>query len=485
MMKKLLLPILFVIPALFFAQNIKKEKVKSSFLSYPKIDMNGVDVNTLKAEFCADKIKIVNQSVKKGSNACKAGSGKAQVIEIFYYQVGTMDPASYLRISDNSGNIKYIERTTNMAKGSIEFGKKKCYWTESVLKSAFAKDKGSFLKKSQKEAEKNALKKAKTFLNSALTFTYVPQEIAVLYPKDKSGLYADLTKAAETAGVAYKGLKGNASDAGSQSKLKEAIVIWEKALTESTPELKDSRINKKVTMIIGENLGRAYMYLMDFEKAGNAVKAALDLQKNVSNNGTIRREALLTEIIDYKKGYELNQKLKVNTTPVKVAITTKPQSEIEQFKADYKKHGRAEAIADIKASNEAYKAGVASGEINKYAKYLMVMTGGKQLTLPDLASKMTGGEDGEKLDVFPEELTTLEGLTHLILRGNNLKTIPASIGKMVQLKKLVLTNNKLTSLPDEMGNLKELKNLVIKGNNIPASEVSKIQSLLPNCKIKQ
>lgn len=280
-------------------------------------------------------------------------------------------------------------------------------------------------------------------------------------------------------------MKDNASDEASQNKLREAITIWEKALTESTPDLKDSRINKKVTMIIGENLGWAHMYLMDFEKAGNAVKAALDLQKNVSDNGTIRRKALLLEIIDYKKAYELNQKLKVNTDPVKVEITTKPQSEIAQFKADYKKLGHAEAMAEMKENKEAHEAGVASGEINKYAQYLMDMTGGKQLTLPDLASKMTGGADGEKLDVFPEEITELEGLTHLILRGNNLKTIPASIEKIVGLKKLVLTNNQLTSLPEELGNLKELKSLVIKGNNIPASEVSKIQSLLPDCKIKQ
>lgn len=483
-MKKILLPILFVLPAIIFAQNMKKEKVKSSFLSYPKIDMNGIDVNSLQADFCVGNMTMGSQTVKKGSNACKAAGGKAKVIEIFYYQIATNDPSSFLRISDNTGNVKYIEQTTKMSKGSIAFGKKKCYWTESVLKSAFTKEKGSFTKKSQKEATKSALKKAKTFLNSAITFTYVPQEFSVFYPKDKSGLYADLTKAAETAGEAYKRLKGKASDADAQSKLREAIVIWEKALTESTPELKDSRINKKVTMIIGENLGRAYMYLMDFEKARTSVKAALDLQKNVSNNGTVRRKTLFAEINDYKKSYDLNKALTVNTNAVKVAITTKPASELAQFQADYKKHGKAEVMADIKASKEAYEAGVKSGEINKYAKYLMVISGGKQLTLPDLASKMSGGADGKKLDTFPEELTELDGLTHLILRGNNLKTIPASIGKMTNLKKLVLVNNQLTSLPEEIGELTNLKNLNIKGNKISAAELSKIQTLLPNCKIK-
>jgi len=50
-MKKILLPILFVIPAIIFAQSIKKTKIKSSFLSNPKIDMTGLDVNTLQADF--------------------------------------------------------------------------------------------------------------------------------------------------------------------------------------------------------------------------------------------------------------------------------------------------------------------------------------------------------------------------------------------------------------------------------------------------
>ena len=38
------------------------------------------------------------------------------------------------------------------------FGKKKCYWAEPILKSAYEKEKVNFTKKSQKEAEKKAKK---------------------------------------------------------------------------------------------------------------------------------------------------------------------------------------------------------------------------------------------------------------------------------------------------------------------------------------
>jgi len=191
-MKKTLLILFILTPFLFIAQNKKKEKVKTSFLAYPKIDMNGIDVNNLKAEFCSGGIKIMNKQVKKGSNACKAKGGKAQVIDIYYYQVGIMQPNSYLRISDNSGNVKYVKQTTKSNTGTIDFGKKKCYWAEPVLKSAYEKEEKSFTQKSEKELSKQDLEKAKNFLNGALTFTYINEDIEVYYFKDKNLDYSDL-----------------------------------------------------------------------------------------------------------------------------------------------------------------------------------------------------------------------------------------------------------------------------------------------------
>ena len=483
-MRKILLALFILTPLLFVAQNRKKEKAKSSFLAYPKIDMKGIDPSTLKAEFCSGDIKVVTQKVNKGSNACKAKGGKAQVIEVYYYSVGIMKPNSYLRILDNSGNVKYVKQTTRITSGTTTFGYKKCYWSEPVLKSAYEKEKKSFIQKTQKEEDKACLKIAKEFLNGALTFTYVPQEIEVYYFKDKNHDYSDLAKAATIASEGYDDLKDNYDDNTGQSKLKQAIAIWEKALAESKPDNKDAKINKKVTMTLSENLGKAYMYLMDFEKAQSVVKSALDLQKNVSDNGTIRRKALLAEILEYKKGYNLNKDLAVNTASVKIPITQKPKSEINSFSDDAKKYGNEEVANDMQASKEEYEKGVESGEINPYQKYVMVITGGSQLTLPDLASKMTKEPAGEKLNSLPEEVTNLTDLTHLILRGNNLKVLPPSIGKMVNLKKLVLVNNQLKTLPDEIGNLTNLKTLNLKGNNISDSEVARIQKLLPNCSIK-
>ena len=198
-MKNILLAILIITPLLFVAQNIKKEKTKSSYISYPKFAVTGVDLSTLKVDFCAGETQFGAKNVTKTSNACKATGGKATIMEVFYYKITTTTPDAYLKISDSDGNIKYIEKTAENGKGSVIFGKKKCYWAEPVLVSAYKKEQANFEAKSKKEGVASARKKAQKTLNSALFFTYVPQELEIYYPKGKNHDYSDLVNAAETA----------------------------------------------------------------------------------------------------------------------------------------------------------------------------------------------------------------------------------------------------------------------------------------------
>ena len=449
--------------------------------------MTSMDINSLKVDFCIGNMKFMSKSTKKTTNACKAKGGSikdAKAIEVFYYNFTVLAPVSYLKISDSNGDIKYIDKVTEGGKSYVDFGKDKCYWAEPVLESAYKKGQTSFESNSNKANSKKALDKAGEFVNGALFFTYVPQEVLVHYVKSKDHDYSDLQKASEIAAKGYEGIKDNAKDKDALSKLQQATSMWEKAMTESTPGDKKSRINRKVTLHLAENLGTAYMYMMEFEKAQKVVKDALNMEKNVSNNGTVRRKALLANIKKYKKGYEMNKNTPINDKVAKVNITSHPASELSSYQEEYKKHGNAEKANEMAANKEEYKKKVESGEINKYQRFVIAATTGNQLTLPDLASKLSKAPAGEKLDEFPEEITDLTDLNILILRGNNLKTIPPSIGKMTELKKLVLTNNQLTTLPDEIVELKNLKNLNLKGNSISPKEVSRIQSLLPGCKIK-
>ncbi|PCH98024.1 MAG: hypothetical protein COB83_00190, partial [Gammaproteobacteria bacterium] len=156
-MKRLLLPIFIIAPFLFVAQNIKKEKVKTSFLSYPKIDMTNMNVNSVKVDFCSGDMKFMSKSTKKTTNACKAKGGSikdAKAIEVFYYNFTVLAPVSYLKISNGAGEIKYIEKVSEGGKSSVDFGKKKCYWAEPVLVSAYKKGKAKFEASSNKENTK-------------------------------------------------------------------------------------------------------------------------------------------------------------------------------------------------------------------------------------------------------------------------------------------------------------------------------------------
>ncbi|PCJ25840.1 MAG: hypothetical protein COA97_07105 [Flavobacteriales bacterium] len=477
-MKKILLTIFVIAPLLFVAQNIKKEKVKSSYLSYPIINASNVDVSTLTADYCLGDLKFMSKKLSKVSVACKNNLTKKIVaIEAFYYQFSVLEPVGYTKISDASGKVIAMEKTTLGNKGTVDYGKSQCANnTESRLKANYEKGKSKFESKSKSQYTKGGLKDASNYINRALFFTYIPQNLVIYYVKSKKQDYSDLERAASVAKDGYGVVKNNVESKDGQSKLKQAASMWEKALTESNPSDKGARINRKVTLHISENLATAYLYMMEFEKAKNVISKALDLEKNITTDGTRRRRALLEIIKQNSKGYAVNKNTPINLKSAKVSIKTHASSNIGTFKTEYKKYGYVTVKED-------YDKGIASGEINPYQKYVVAVAGGNMLTLPDLGAKLTKAPAGNKLDKFPETITALD-LTTLILRNNNLTSIPPSIGKMTKLKKLVLTNNKLTNLPDEIGQLTNLKNLVLKGNNIPTKEINRIQSMLPNCKIK-
>tara|TARA_B100000809_G_C15089052_1_gene512519 strand:- start:120 stop:1583 length:1464 start_codon:yes stop_codon:yes gene_type:complete len=486
-MKKILLVLFLITPFAFIAQNIKKsKKVKTSYLSYPKVDITNVDVSVMKVDFCAGDMNFIEKKVKKTTGLCKvkgASVTEAKAIDVFYYNVNVMKPASYIRVANSDNEILFMEKTSNEEKGSVDFGKKNCYWMESILKSGYEKEGGVFEKKMQKENAKSAMNNAQKFIDGALFFSYVPTNLVVFSVKSKDYDYSDINSGSEIAIEAYKGLKGDVENVAAQGKLNEALNLWEKALEESAPKEKDSRVNKKVTKALAENIATAYIHLMKYDKAEEAINKALVLETNITSPSSDRRKALLATITDLKKGYEVNKSVAINLKKVKVNTVNKPSSEYSQFVEDYKIHGESENAAEMKKKKEDYEDGVSDGSINPYQEYVVPVVTGNSLTLPNLSAKMMKLPAGEKLDEFPLEVLDLD-ITVLILRGNNIKSIPVTIMKLKDLKKLDLTKNQLTSLPIELGELKSLKKLILKGNSIPQDEINKIQSLLPECTIK-
>jgi hypothetical protein len=485
-MKKLLLLALLITPILVGAQSIKKTKVNSSYISYPKIDVKDIDLSALKVEFCSGNMAFLDKKVLKTTNVCNVKGGSildAKSIDVFYYKINVNKPTSYIKLSNQDNEIAYIEKASSLEKGFVEFGKNECYWADMVLKSAYKKQGIQFEITSVEEDKTVGLENAKNYINNALFFTYVPHELFVFSLKSKNHDYSDINDASDNAAKALEELKNNVDNKTAQDNLRNAVTVWNKALAESDSKDKKAKINKKVTIAISENIATVNMYLREYDKAKKVLINALSLEKNVTTPAKVRRESLLSTIVDLKKRYDVNKEAEINLKKEEVNVISVPSSELTKFETDYKSYQNKSLAEDIKDNNEDYEKDVADGSVNPYKKYVVEAVNGNTLILPNLGAKLMKLPAGDKLDEFPLEVLELD-IANLILKGNNIKSIPASISRLEGLKKLDLSKNNLTSLPIELGELKNLKRLTLKGNDIPQSDIDKIQNLLPDCKIK-
>jgi Leucine-rich repeat (LRR) protein len=84
---------------------------------------------------------------------------------------------------------------------------------------------------------------------------------------------------------------------------------------------------------------------------------------------------------------------------------------------------------------------------------------------------------------IPESIGNLTKLKKLGLYGNEISSLPGSIQNLAGLEELYVDLNPIERLPDDIARLKNLKLLGIAKTGINESEKSRIQKLVPNCKI--
>lgn len=478
-MKKMLPLFIALLPVIGLSQNLKKEKVKTSTLEYPKIDLGEHSLESIKVDFCTAALKFQSKKSKKEGALCKNQLTKKMVtMEVYRYNCVFLSAASYVRVKSATGEVLYMDMLTEPKEVSYTFAKKNCFATEKQLESSYSKDKATFESKSSKEDHKSKYDLAKGSVGNALFFMYAAEEFGVHYPKSKNHDYSDLAKAAEIAADGFKAMKGKPGKEADASKLKEAIAIWDKALEDSNPDDKTSRINKKVTLAVLENKARAYGYMFEFDKALQTIRKALAMEGNFSNNKTLERKRLKANLENRAEAYTNNKDLPVSLKKKSVSVKAQSAGSFASFESDYRSYSRVPIVK--------YNPNTGSGDKDNPLRPL-VMDNGTDVTLmiPSLGAGLAGlPQYGKKIDKFPEDICRLTDVTSLILRGNRFTSIPACIGNMSALKKLNLANNQLISLPDEIGNLEALKTLILKGNSIPQAEINKIQEMLPDCKIK-
>ncbi|MCH8330316.1 MAG: leucine-rich repeat domain-containing protein [Bacteroidetes bacterium] len=476
-MKTLLFITLAFLPIVCFSQNLKKEKVKTSILEYPVIDLNKHSLESIKIEFCTGDMEYQRKKGKKEGTLCQRKSDKKMVkVEAYRYVCTFNSPAGYVRINSEEGEVLYMDATP--PKESIYvYGEDDCFISEGLLKLSYSKEKAAFETKCSKKEYKEKYKVAKKSVNTALFFNYASEDFAVHYPKSKDLDYSDLENAAGIAAEGFNAMKGKTGNEAAKGKLTKAIAMWDKALEESNVDDKTARINKKVTVNIMENKARAHAYLFEYDIALETLNKALKLEGNFSNNKTLVRKALRTKLEKRGDAYKKNKDLPINLKKKSVSVLANKGGSCTSFETDYKAYSRVTMVT--------YLENTGSDDDNPYRP--LVMDNGTDIILmiPNLAGRlMENPELAKKISEFPPEICKLTELTSLILKGNTLKAIPVCIGNLTGLTKLNLANNQLTSLPEEIGNLESLKTLTLKGNSIPQSEIDKIQEMLPDCKIK-
>ncbi len=493
MKRTLFFIVLLMLGAIVAAQNIKEEKVETSFLEYPRIPVKGMDFNTMNIEFAHATFEIDELKVLKGTNLCKPKGGSlkdVQAIENYYYQVRYQLPAGLIRIADPAGKVLYTSYTNEADPTWDEFGKQECYFMESILKSVWEKQKDEYETNLQAQVSQDLYARAQSFVNKAVSFAYTPETIEVYYVKaDKTHDYSAIEQAMNEAVKAYALLKNNYEDANGRAGLEKALATWEKELAQADVENKKAKINKKVATHLHENAALANAYLQKYEEALNHIKVALDLNANFTTNKTVYREALQQRFYDQRKYYDMNRDVAVVIKEEQPQVVNRGTAAYGELKADYQAKEMEEMKGQMMAVKKAHEEGVAAGSINPYQeKITHTTTQGYMLILPSVSTMAYSLEDMkagmQKLDEFPAEVCELTQLNQLILKNSNIKTIPPEIKNLVNLKRLDLSKNQLTALPDELGQLKELNTLLLKGNAIPQSEIDKIQKALPKCKIK-
>lgn len=114
---------------------------------------------------------------------------------------------------------------------------------------------------------------------------------------------------------------------------------------------------------------------------------------------------------------------------------------------------------------------------------------------------------GQQLTEFPYEALSQTDTAILNLSNNQLTGLPADITKLANLRELNIENNRLTSFPDELNQLTNLRlvlannnrletvsnglttmtwleTLDLSGNKIPNDEIARLETQLPDTRIK-
>ncbi len=153
-----------------------------------------------------------------------------------------------------------------------------------------------FAKILQDKIVQSNMKSLEEYINSNYGFSKVKRNITVYRVNAKKLNYDDYQKAFESTTAGYNLLVSDNTSA--IEKIKSAIAIWEKALTESNPSDKKARVNSDITIITLFNLVEACIWTNNYNKSEEY------LNKIVGLNPSKKETKLIDEYREFLKEHK-------------------------------------------------------------------------------------------------------------------------------------------------------------------------------------
>lgn len=236
-----------------------KEMLSSTYLKLDGFTKENND-NALKITASLFGFEHLEAELKfKESSSYNSKTETSTKYKTYWYEVQYKHPIS-IKIETPSGELIIDETFEKFNEFSIAKSKSNKNYAPRFNEANFVKSLQSGI------VQKN-MKFIKSYINTNYGFQKVKRN-TIIYrveqKRKKKYSYDDYQKAFEAAYAGYNSLK-TGSDAA-QEKIKEAIAIWETALTESNMDDKKSRVNPDITIATMFNLAEAFLFSNQYDK---------------------------------------------------------------------------------------------------------------------------------------------------------------------------------------------------------------------------
>lgn len=156
------------------------------------------------------------------------------------------------------------------------------YTTFTATAVDMQKNELTYIKNAEISAKNTAVNNLNTYLRVNYGFNIVKNDRPFFDVKDKKQSYPECHEAIEKVKNAFVYVNMPEKQDAMAAKLKEAVAIWEKDLTEIDKTNKDARINKDVAAALYLNIAEASIWAKDYDKAYESLASHKALDEDYS-----------------------------------------------------------------------------------------------------------------------------------------------------------------------------------------------------------